>query len=300
MQHNKRVRTPSPSMNNITEDYHQNKRPRTLDDSHLNEEVNAAMTLTELFDSPAPINRHMHQDKCIRTSDETVEERTVNEDTDMDASPKKKEEIAKEKELKYSTFRYQQKHYQKTFSLRTKKRGPPVKKLMLTDEMYQLLLRYIDNRSVATHSEIHTAFMQKFKHEDVSQERLKKYMHENFRITIERFKTFPEQPKEEDPYFLEISETAYDMNLRRTFVDAKQKEIQKVKAEAKGKKYKPRNKDESDELVPVPTCLVAASPDGILKHTITFLKGPTDERNIRLFLKNLTSLMDISDQFDNG
>ena len=57
MQHDKRVRTPSPSVNNITEDYHQDKRPRTLDDSHSNEEVNAATTLTELFDSPAPINR---------------------------------------------------------------------------------------------------------------------------------------------------------------------------------------------------------------------------------------------------
>ncbi|KAG2214081.1 hypothetical protein INT45_010960 [Circinella minor] len=96
-----------------------------------------------------------------------------------------------------------------------------------------------------------------------------------------------------------VTEVAYDVNFRHTYVDMKQKEHRKVRAKAKGKVYNPRNNEQLDELTPILVCLVAASPKGVLNHSVKMFKGPTDERSIRLFLHKLMSLMDINEYIDN-
>ena len=95
----------------------------------------------------------IHQDKRFRFSGVVSQSYIVDEDTDMDAALQRKKrgtyeqpdldkvfealkdlqrgksllQISKEKNISYSTLRDHQKRYQKNWSLKTKKRGPPKK-----------------------------------------------------------------------------------------------------------------------------------------------------------------------------
>ncbi|KAI7846655.1 hypothetical protein BDC45DRAFT_576878 [Circinella umbellata] len=351
-QPDKRIRSPSPSTGSIS-NTHQDKRLRPENESHSNEEVVAVSTLAQLSETSETLQgitrtfSELSFDNGDNESEGVVSQSyIVDEDTDIDAALQRKKrgtyeqpdldkvfealkdlqrgksllQISKEKNISYSTLRDHQKRYRKNWSLKTKKRGPPKKELVLTEPMYKFLIRYVDQHSVVSHKDIQKAFMDEFPDKNATQERLKKYVSKHFRITFQRFKTFPEQPSQDTPQFFAakdnclhmmyqngvdprrcvfVTEVAYDVNFRRTYVDTKQKEYRKVRAEAKGKVYNPRNNEQLDELTPILVCLVAASPNGVLNHSVKMFKGPTDERSIRLFLHKLMSLMDVNEHIDN-
>ncbi|KAI9243220.1 hypothetical protein BDA99DRAFT_566789 [Phascolomyces articulosus] len=299
-QPDKRVRSPSPpNESNAT----QSKRHRSNNETPSTEEMSAADTLSRMSEAP-----DTHQDKRPRLLGEEIQEEDNDEDTNMDAadtiSRKKKRgpynrqdldnaseairelqqgksslQVAKENNIKYSTFRDQQKCYRATHSLKTKKRGPAKRELNVNDAMYKFLLRFVDQHSVTGHHEIYAEFMRKFKDVDAMEEKLKKYVSKHFRITMQRLKTFPN-------------------NHPKTLAVLSIEEGRKAKAEAEGRKYEPRVKKEWDQLAPFLVSLVAASPTEILCHTVKYFKGPTDERNIRQFLQRILSLMDVSDHID--
>ncbi|KAI9243098.1 hypothetical protein BDA99DRAFT_544637 [Phascolomyces articulosus] len=298
-QPDKRVRSPSPpNESNAT----QSKRHRSNNETPSTEEMSAADTLSRMSEA-----LDTHQDKRPRLLGEEIQEEDNDEDTNMDAadtiSRKKKRgpynrqdldnaseairelqqgksslQVAKENNIKYSTFRDQQKRYRATHSLKTKKHGPAKRELNVNDAMYKFLLRFVDQHSVTGHHEIYAEFMRKFKDVDAMEEKLKKGV----------------DPKR----CIFVGEGAYDTNVRHTYVDLKQQEGRKAKAEAEGRKYEPRVKKEWDQLAPFLVSLVAASPTEILCHTVKYFKGPTDERNIRQFLQRILLLMDVSDHID--
>ncbi|KAI9243196.1 hypothetical protein BDA99DRAFT_544573 [Phascolomyces articulosus] len=248
----------------------------------LTEEMSAADTLSRMSEAPGSVSRLMRNFSELSFDELTTIHTKINalvylgpynrQDLDNASEAirelqqgKSSLQVAKENNIKYSTFRDQQ-------------NGPAKRELNVNDAMYKFLLRFVDQHSVTGHHEIYAEFMRKFKDVDAMEEKLKKGV----------------DPKR----CIFVGEGAYDTNVRRTYVDLKQQEGRKAKAEAEGRKYEPRVKKEWDQLAPFLVSLVAASPTEILYHTVKYFKGPTDERNIRQFLQRILSLMDVSDHID--
>ncbi|KAG2200783.1 hypothetical protein INT45_002787, partial [Circinella minor] len=226
---------------------------------------------------------------------------------------KSKRKAASDNEIPYSTLISHEERYMETGSLELRRRGPQKKKVEINLAMHSFLLNYVDSNSIATYDEIWAVFIKKFGDEHIAKESLKKYVSKQFRITLRSFKTFPQKPEGDpilrdadeclhslydqgvDPFrCIFVCEAAYAINFNRTYVDTKQKNWRRTKAEATGKQYISKMK-KIKPLVPSVVSLIAASRRKVLHHTIKLLKGPTTESDVRAFLQKLMMSMDLNE-----
>ena len=124
----------------------------------------------------------------------------------------------------------------------------------ITEAMHRNLCRYVDDNSIASHEQIYLHFQNEFKDANIPKDVLRKYVQQNFRITLRSHQILFKQPEVDENtqshdacmhYLFEkgvnskecvfIGEIVFDIDSTRTYGDQKKRNTRLNKAITEGR-----------------------------------------------------------------
>ncbi|KAG2215962.1 hypothetical protein INT45_010106 [Circinella minor] len=211
--------------------------------------------------------------------------------------------------IKNSTLRGRMAKKAETRSLARRKPGPKKKVNDIIEAMHRNLCRYVDDNIIASHEKTYAHFENQFKDAKIPKGVLKKYIQQNFRITLHSHKILFKQLEVDENmqshdacmhYLFEkgvnpnecvfIREMVFDIDSTHTYGDQKKRNARMNKAITEGREINQREK----VVKPLDTTmvfLVAFTRSKVL-HQFYKVYEDLEDDDVKKFLRKVIEKMD--------